>query len=253
MRESKAKKKTAKKPKVPRPRNTLSKRIATHPVHAAKYWAALLGKIKVTDMTIFPLMAESIRRYNPDNATDKYNYNPAKATSKLRRDFVNRFFPALMSSDIQAFSELIQAMSYVRKLSANIAKVQRQVAAGKYMPSKNETGRLLRLVLLSLEEEDLLSIHTVKQCLDFVNEHLQKQYGNDFSLYPDDSRIYTVMRELNLSFLQPGDWVEWVLARKVVRRMEIQPDGKAIFTGFSRSEVSKNHKIWKRSQSDCFM
>ncbi|HZM03541.1 MAG TPA: hypothetical protein VFC44_11080 [Candidatus Saccharimonadales bacterium] len=147
-----------------------------------------------------------------------------------------------MKDNTQPFEELIEAMRKRRKMNVSIDEfAERQARQRKLKPSKKEVGRRLRLALLNLNPDDLFNIRTVKIALGKVEQQFQKWHGFDFSLAPDDSKIYAVMKELGLRFLRPGDAARWICNGKVVRILKIQADGKPKELGMTRQQVESLH------------
>ena len=145
-----------------------------------------------------------------------------------------------MRDDPRPFEELIEAMAKRRRTEVSFEEfVRRQEVERKKKPSKKEIGRRLRLALLNLNPDDLLNIRTVKAALAKVERAFQEWHGFDFSLTPDDSKIYAVMKELNLRFLLPGDAARWIYGGKVVRVMEVQPDGTVKEKGLTTAQAEK--------------
>jgi hypothetical protein len=145
-----------------------------------------------------------------------------------------------MRDDPRPFEELIEAMAKRRRTSVSLEEfVRRQELERKKRPSKKEVGRRLRLALINLDPDDLLNIRTVKAALAKVEKAFQEWHGFDFSLAPDDSKIYAVMKELNLRFLRPGDAARWISNGKVVRVMEVQANGKVREKGLTVAQVRK--------------
>jgi hypothetical protein len=217
-----------------RERLTLNKQIANAPTHAKKWEIALHGGTPPTLIQRLP--DEAVGLDKPSAHGPEWQ---AKAIEQLKQRFANLLLPALIADDTRPFEELIEAMRTRRKRTvASLEEfVRRQEKQRKIKPSKKEIGRRLRLTLLTLDPEDLLNIGTVRAAVEKVEQSFQKWHGFDFSLAPDDSKIYAVMKELNLRFLKPGDSFRWVCDGKIVRQFWIQPNGKPKESGMTRKQV----------------
>jgi hypothetical protein len=212
---------------------TLNKKIAKAPTLARKWEIALHGGNPPTAIQRLP--SEAVGLATPSMHGAKWQ---AKATEQLKQRFSDLLFPALVKDDTGPFEELIQAMRERRKTHVSLDEfIRRQEHARKIKPTKREIGRRLRLALLTLNPDDLLSIRTVKAALEKVERAFQKWHGFEFSLTPDDPNIYAVMKELNLSFLRPGDAARWIHNGKVVRVLRIQPDGRPKQSGMTLKQV----------------
>lgn len=155
-----------------------------------------------------------------------------------KQKFADLLFPALIKDDPKPFEELIAAMAYKRKTTVSIDEfIRLRNQQRKLKPTKKEVGRRLRLALLHLKPDDLLNIKTVRAALDKEQAAYQKACDSDFNLYSDDSKIYAVMKELNLRFLQPGDAARWICGKNVVRMLTIQPDGTPKVEGMTLEEL----------------
>jgi hypothetical protein len=216
-----------------RQRLTLSKQIANAPTHAKKWEIALHGGTPPTAIQRLP--DEAVGLDTPSAHGPEWQ---AQAIEQLTQRFTDLLLPALMADDTRPFEELIEAMRTRRKRTVSLEEfIRRQEKQREVKPSKKEIGRRLRLTLLTLAPEDLLNIRTVRAAVEKVEETFQKWHRFDFSLAPDDSKIYVVMKELNLSFLRPGDAARWIYDGKVVRQFWIQQNGKPKESGMTRKQV----------------
>jgi len=214
-------------------RVTLNKQIATAPTRAKKWEVALNGGPPPTALQRLASEAFGMSTSSLHGAEWQ-----SRAIEQLKRKFADLLFPALLRDDTGPFEELIAAMASRQKAAVSFEEfVRRQEASRKIRPSKKEVGRRLRLALLSLDPDDLLNIRTVKAALAKVEQAFQAWHGFDFSLAPDDSKIYSVMKELNLRFLRPGDRARWISGGKVVRLLWIDPDGTLKESGLTRREI----------------
>lgn len=232
MKKAKFKNKPGNKPKETRKRNTLNKQIAAAPTHAKKWHIALLGGKPRTEIQNLALFVGGLQPPCPFGEEWL-----SQAIKNWKRKFADLFFPALVKNDIQPFEELIQAMADRRRSELTpekLLQLQKQQKSRLLLkPSKKEIGRRFRLALLSLNPDELLNIQTVKAALQKVEAHY-----NDYSLFFDDSKIYAVMKELKIRFLQPGDAASWIHNGKVVRELRIQPDGTPKESGMTLKAVS---------------
>ena len=214
-------------------RITLNKQIASAPTLAKKWEVALHGGPPPTAIQRLPSEAFGLSARSPHG--EKWRLG---AIEQLKQRFVNLLLPALMRDDPRPFEELIEAMAKRRRTEVSFEEfVRRQEKARKMRPTKKEVGRRLRLALLGLRPDDLLNMRTVKAALAKVERAFQEWHGFDFSLAPDDAKIYAVMKQLNLTFLQPGYRARWISGGKVIRRLEIQADGKPKVSGLTLSEL----------------
>lgn len=214
-------------------RLTVNKQIAAAPTHAKKWEYALHGGKPPTSIQRLPSEAFGLQRPSAHGVEWQ-----AKAIEQAKQRFADLLFPALMKDDPKPFEELLEAMARRRKSEVSLDEfIRRQERARHQKPSKKEIGRRLRLALLDLQPDDLLNIRTVKAALARVEQAFQKWHGFDFSLAPDDSKIYAVMKELNLRFLQPGDAARWICGGKVVRLLQVQSDGTAKDSGMTLKQV----------------
>jgi hypothetical protein len=144
-----------------------------------------------------------------------------------------------MKDDPRPFEELIRAMAHRRKTMVSMDEfIRRQSQERCKRPTKKEMGRLFRLALLGLGPDDLLNINTVKATLAKEEQRCSNFYrGFDFSFYSDDSAIYSTMKELGLRFLRPGDFARWTYGGKVIRGLQLLPDGTPKVVGMTLEEV----------------
>jgi hypothetical protein len=235
MKKPKLKAKSANEPKEPRKRKTLNKQIAAAPTLWEKSEIAMrAGKPSLTEIQMLTFVTAL---QPPCPFGEKWLAQQVKG---WKQKFADLLFPALVKNDIQPFEELLLAMKDQRKQHVNLATaLRRQKQQGsprKYEPSKKELGRRLRLALMFLDLDDLFNIQTVKAALD--------KHSN---LYSDDSKIYAVMKELKIRFLQPGDAAVWrcPFTGQILRTLQIQPDGTPKESGMTLKEVSlvKNKNI----------
>jgi hypothetical protein len=214
-------------------RITLNKQIAGAPTLAKKWEMALHGGLPPTAIQRLP--SETYGLGAPSPHGEKWRLG---AIEQLKQRFVDLLLPALIRDDPRPFEELIEAMAKRRRCEVSVDEfIRRQEKARKVRPTKKEVGRRLRLALINLGPDDLLNIRTVKSALAKVERAFQEWHGFDFSLAPDDSKIYAVMKELNLRFLRPGDAARWIYNGKVVRVMEVQSDGKVREKGLTAAQV----------------
>lgn len=214
-------------------RITLNKQIASAPTLAKKWEVALHGGPPPTAIQRLP--SEAFGLGAPSAHGEKWRLG---AIEQLKQRFVNLLLPALMRDDPRPFEELIEAMAKRRRCEVSFDEfVRRQDKARKVRPTKKEVGRRLRLALLGLRPDDLLNMRTVKAALGKVERAFQEWHGFDFSLAPDDAKIYAVMKQLKLTFLQPGYRARWISGGKIVRRLEIRADGTPKVSGLTLSEL----------------
>ena len=219
-----------------RKRTTLNKLIASAASRADKWNIALLGGKPRTEIQNLPFFVFGLQ--NPSPHGEEWRLQTIEVWKKK---FADLFFPALMKDDPRPFEELLEAMAHRRKTTFPIDEFVRRMNKERYgRPTKKEMGRRFRLALLSLTPDELLNIKTVKEALEKDEKRFQDFYLNfDFRYYADDSAIYAAMKELNLRFLQPGDRARWTCGGKVVRMLEILPDGTAKESGMTLKELQK--------------
>ena len=234
MKKPKLKANTAKEQKRTAKRITLNKLIAGAPTLAEKWEIALQGGKSPTAIQRLPFEAIGLAMPSPHGAEWQ-----AQAIAQTKKKFVDIFFPALMKDDPKPFEELIQAMAYRRKTTVSLDEfIRRKNQQRKIKPTKKEIGRRFRLALINLKPDELLNIKTVKAALAKEELRLSDFYQNfDSSLYCDDSAIYAAMKELNLRFFRPGDAARWTCGGKVIRILEILPDGTPRVSGMKLEQV----------------
>jgi hypothetical protein len=93
-----------------RTRLTLNRQIAAAPTRARKWEIALIGGLPPTK--IQALAAQSVHwRF----ITEKLKDWQIKAKERLKQDFSNLLFPALVNNDPSPFFELLEAMAKLRR------------------------------------------------------------------------------------------------------------------------------------------
>ena len=197
-------------------RSTLNKEIAAAATHADKVKLALIGGKAATPIQMLPLSAALLRKTLPDAEWKK------GAIERLKQQFADVLFPALMKDDTSAFEELIEAMA-ARRRGLDYIIPHRRGKPGK----KKEAGRRLRLALLTLDPEDRQSIQTV---LDRLSE--------DEIEYSDESHVRRVMREIRVGLLVPGQRCHWYIGKKLVRELRMEADGSLTNEGQSRKDLA---------------
>lgn len=174
-----------------KPRNTLNKQIASAPTRAAKWEIALTGGLPATKIQMLATQAIHWKF-----STEKLEDWQIKAKERLKQDFANLLFPALVNNDPAAFFELLEAMAKLRR-EITFAKDGLVIYGNRPKPPpKREAGRKLRLAILDLQPDDLTSIKAV---LEFL-ESRQVEFS-------DESHVRRVMREMKIRLLTPGDTV----------------------------------------------
>jgi hypothetical protein len=218
-------------------RQTLNKHIASAPTLADKWEVAIHGGKPPSAIQKLP--AQAFRINNP-----ALSHGPewnTKVMQQLKKKFVDLLLPALIKDDPRPFEELLEAMAYRRKTTVSLDEfIRRREKQKKKKPSKKEIGRKFRLALISLKPDDLLNINTVKEAI--AKRESWESWEDDgkdknVSFYHDDSALYATMKELNLRFLQPGDKARWTRDGKVIRTLEIMPDGSVKNSKMTRVQV----------------
>jgi len=200
---------------VKKKRLTLNKLIANAPTRAAKWEIALHGGFPPTKIQMLALQA-----VHWDFMTENLEDWQIKAKERLKQDFADLLFPALVKNDPAPFHELLEAMAKLRR-EITFTK-DGLVIYGKRPkpPAKKEAGRRLRQAILDLEPDDLTSMQAVLKFLDSRNVE-----------YSDESHVRRVMREMDVHLLKSGDTVyfgfskinlqtggpeKWVCLRKLI-------------------------------------
>jgi hypothetical protein len=233
MKKPKTNAQPANKQKETRKRTTLDKMIAAAPTRAEKWEIALNGGKPLTEIQNLPFFVFGLQ--NPSPHGEEWRLQTIEGWKKK---FADLLFPALMKDDPRPFEEILEAMARRRKTSLSLEEfVRRQKEQRKIKPSKKEIGRRLRLALLDLWPDELLNIQTVKAALNKKQATYQQTCDHDINLYYDDSKIYAVMKELNLRFMQPGEAARWIYGKNVVRKLTIQPDGTPKVEGMTLEEI----------------
>lgn len=220
--------------KEPRKRNTLNTQIAAAATLAEKSDIALRGG--QPEFTEIQTLAWLTALQPPCPFGEEAL---AKMVVGYKQKVADLLFPALVNNDIQIFEELILEMKKQRRDRINLEKALRTSsqasAPKKNKPSKKEIGRQFRLALMFLDPDDLLNIQTVKTALEKIENNLPDNY----KLFSDDSKIYAVMKELKIRFLQPGDKAEWrATTGQVLRQLQILSDGTPKIMGMTLQELS---------------
>src|ERR1035437_3872146 len=172
-------------------RTTLNKLIARAPTRAAKWKIALHGGLPATKIQMLAAFAVHWRFI-----TEELEDWQIKAKERLKQDFADLLFPALVNNDPAPFNELLEAMATLRR-EITFAKDGLVVFGNRPKPSaKKEAGRKLRLAILDLKPDDRVSIQAVFKFL----ESRQVEFS-------DESHVRRVMREMKIHLLQPGDTV----------------------------------------------
>ena len=191
MQTSEPKAKFIKGQKSRRERNTLGKLIANAPTRAAKWAIALNGGLPTTKIEALAAQAVHWRFI-----TEKLQDWQVKIKERLKQDFADLLFPALVKNDPAPFNELLEAMATLRR-EITFAKDGLVIYGNRPKPSaKKEAGRKLRLAILSLKPDDRVSMQAV---LNFL-ESRQVEFS-------DESHVRRIMREMKIHLLKPGDTV----------------------------------------------
>jgi len=208
-----------------RNRLTLNKQIAAAPTHAKKWQIALHGGLPPTE----------IQRLPPEATGLRFTTHPkewqAKAKEQLKQRFADQLFPALIKNDPAPFFELLEAMAKERREITYA--VNGLVLYGKRPkpPEKKEAGRRLRLAILNLDPDDLISMKAVADAL--AKWHV---------MYSDESHLRRVMRELEVHLLKPGERVYFSFSgfgdqpKKWLRKLIVEKNGTATNHGMTRKE-----------------
>jgi hypothetical protein len=158
-------------------RDTLFKRIAAARTKQDKFTLARRGYLP----TEIHLMAENVTtfpRLRRQAITREQKAVVAPYIEQVKSRFTEMFFTALEKDNPEPFHELLAAMARVRGERAR---------RGGPEPTKRRAGRIQRLALLHLSEEDLATIKSVSSRL--------AEWGVAFS---DQSAVRKLAKELNL-------------------------------------------------------
>jgi hypothetical protein len=222
-------------------RNTLNKQIASATTFAQKWELALIGGTPTTPIQELPRTAAMLR-----DLTLRPPMSKAEAIERLKAQFANLLFPALMEDKSGPLEELIEAMAQRRRnpnlLAFHLAKPG----------EKKEAGRKLRLALLTTEPEDRVSLAAVCKYLDRTQVD-----------YPDQSHVWKIMQEVSKPLLKSGDRVQWFANLKwskkkevgmtrliqgenglwqigmLIRELLVTQGGKLVNRGMTREQLSK--------------
>jgi len=216
--------------KIPkRTRLTLNKQIARAPTHAKKWEIALHGGLPPTQIQMLPSQATGLRF---SSHPEDWNI---KAKEQLKGRFAQLLFPALMENNPAPFLELLEAMAKERREVTRFDNGLVLYGRRPKPPKKKEAGRKLRLAILSLTPDDLISMRAVLKSL----ENCEIEYS-------DESHVRRVMREMDIHLLKPGDTVylrfsefdlhtgepkEWQCVRKFV----VEQNGTVTNYGLSQA------------------
>ena len=174
-----------------KPRNTLNKQIASAPTRAAKWEIALTGGLPETKIQTLAWMSVFWGFH-----TEKLTDGQLQAKERLKKDFADLFFPALVKNNPAPFNELLEAMAKLRR-EITFAKDGLVIFGNRPKPpAKKEAGRKLRLAIIDLQPDDLASMPAVLKFL----ESRQVEFS-------DESHVRRVMREMDVHLLKPGDTV----------------------------------------------
>jgi hypothetical protein len=172
-------------------RNTLNKQIASAPTRAAKWEIALTGGLPATKIQMLATQAVHWKF-----STEKLEDWQLQAKERLKQDFADLLFPALVESAPTPFNELLEAMAKLRR-EITFAKDGLVIYGNRPKPpAKKEAGRKLRLAIIDLQPDDLASMRAVLKFL----ESRQVEFS-------DESHVRRVMREMDVHLLTPGDTV----------------------------------------------
>lgn len=222
-------------------RLTLSKQIAAAKTLAQKWEIALVGGTPETAIQGLPREARSIQYCSPPEDFPK-DWK-SKVAAQLKQRFADLLFPALMKDDPAPFEELLEAMAKERR--------ERFFVGGtlcwktKPRSIKREIGRTLRLAIINLSPDDLISMKAVETFL--VSEKVD---------YFDESHLRRVMREQGVHLLKAGDTVYFDFSEidsktgkpkkwRTLRKLLVGTKGKATNYGTSRKEYERLSG-WKR-------
>jgi len=214
----------------PNNRNTLNKKIAAAKTTAGKWEIALHGGEPPNDIQFLPTQATALRKsLNGPNQLAKHGQRfYTKACEQLKQRFTRLLFPALLEDNPAPFVGLLEAMaksrrSECRDLNEFISKMEEY---SKQPVSKKESGRRLRLALLSLWPDQLLSMKAVLQGID--------RWG---APYDDASHVRRVMRKIDVHLLRPAECFIYRINGRTVRTLRVSKNGKPIVTGKSWEEL----------------
>jgi len=213
-------------------RLTLNKQIAAASTRAQKWEIALLGGRPPSAIQNLPSQAFVLR--GPSLHGEDWRANAIKQT---KQHFADLLFPALLNDNPKPFQELLEAMASRRKREVSLENFVGQQCEGlRKKPTKKEMGRRLRLALLNLSPDDLLSMHKV---LTFLADRQIE--------FSDESHVRRVMRELHIHLLKHGDTVYFGWSNvdvssgnpkrwKCVRKLTVEQNGKTTNVGLSRRQ-----------------
>jgi hypothetical protein len=214
----------------PNNRNTLNKKIAAAKTTAGKWEIALHGGEPPTEIQFLPTQATGLRKsLNDPNQPAKHGPGfYTKACEQLKQRFTRLLFPALLEDNPAPFAELLEAMaksrrSECRDLNEFISKMEEY---SKQPVNKKESGRRLRLALLSLWPDQLLSMGSVIKSLN-------EQGLSNF----DESHVRRTMREIDVHLLRPGEYFIYRINGRAVRTLRVSKSGKPIVTGKSWEDL----------------
>jgi hypothetical protein len=222
-----------------KPRNTLNKQISSAPTRAAKWEIALIGGLPATKIQMLATQAVHWKF-----STEKLEDWQLQVKERLKQDFADLLFPALVKNDPAPFNELLEAMAKLRR-EISFAKDGLVIFGNRPKPrGKKEAGRKLRLAILDLKPDDLASMQAVLKFL----ESRQVEFS-------DESHVRRVMREMKIHLLKPGDTVYLAFSqinpatggpKKIVCPRKFIVNGDRTITNFGMSRKDYDDLLgWK--------
>ncbi|MCU0785666.1 MAG: hypothetical protein MUF81_16800 [Verrucomicrobia bacterium] len=224
----------------------MNKQIAAASTVAQKWQVAIAGGVAPTPIQQLPFNAFALKTPVPNDP--EWQQWEAEVKERLKQEFAQLLFPALIKNDPLPFQELIEAMGDCNRCRGSLIHYTRMNKKTKKLPSKKqEKGRFLAQVLTSLEPEDFQSWKTLMEALDKV--------GAD---YYDQSHLCKAMKRIAgtatgwpYRLLKPGDAFRWKIRGpngqwKIVRELLVKSDGTLLSRGLSREKCeSIPNKKWE--------
>jgi hypothetical protein len=213
----------------PNNRNTLNKKIAAAKTIGEKWLSALNGGEPPTEIQFLARQATALRK-SLNNPNQPATHGPGFHTTceQLNQRFTRLLFPALLEDNPAPFAELLEAMAKSRRSECRDLNefISRMEEYSKQPVSKKESGRRLRLALLGLWPDQLLSMGSVIKSL------------SERGLYKLDERhVRRTMREIDVHLLRPGECFIYRKNGRTVRTLRVSKSGKPIATGKSWEEL----------------
>jgi hypothetical protein len=231
--------------KVKRNRSTLRKQIKSAPTFA-QMWEVLINGGA-------PLTALEMVAFGAFGCTRSSGHGPewqASFEARLKAQFADALFPALISGDKKPFKQLLELMGAVSRHRGNLYAYQ--LEKNKLETPTKKRRHSLMWALANIPEEDRVSLGAARAYLDRMKVE-----------YRDESDIWNTLQEVRRPLFKPGDRVQWFANLKwskkkeagmtrltpgengqwqigmLVRELLVKQGGKLVNRGMTREQLSK--------------